>query len=403
MKKQLLSEELGRIKYLFNHERGVVISENRGKDKSDWGNGTSGKINLLPTPNPIDGTMSVATNILYNNRTYNMSVGSKLPNLSENPEEFEVITVDGFRFTDDSFPYPDNMIGPKFDDYPLSKGLYDTFIDKLTTFINRGGLNNITSIKMQGTADSASPNQKIPRKPEQEGQEGPTESYGSLDHNLVGDSTPYGGDTNPETMNLYLANNRAKVLGQMIISAISGSTGQDITSKIAYEPGINYYGQEGKRGKEYRGVSVNPDYEPLRVRINGPSVRNNENQESTTLTFIDLSDYGMDGKLPAIQKDRNTTAVKISDLPENLKDMPEYIRGTLYGQQQVDGKIDGSKLLINNTSFGNFIEIRPEDMGQVYDRAETSTKYITEGKLVKNGGDAEYVYIRILKFSLKEI
>jgi hypothetical protein len=401
MKKQLLSEELGRIKYLFNHERGVVISENRGKDKSDWGNGTSGKINLLPPPNPIDGTMSVATNILYNNGTYNMSVGSKLPNLSENSQESEDFTLDGFVLTDTSFPYPDNMIGPKFDDYPKSKNLYNTFINKLTIFINKGGLDKITSIKIQGTADAASPNQKIPRKPEQEGQEGPTESYGSLDHNLVGDSTPYGGDTNPETMNLYLANNRAKVLGQMIITAISGSTGQDITSKIVYEPGINYYGQEDKRGLKYRGVSVEPDYTPLRVRT--PVTSEVNNQQSTTLTFIDLSDYGMDGKLPAIQKDRNTIAVKISDLPENLKDMPKYIGGTLYGQQQVDGKIDGSKLLINNTSFGNFIEIRPEDMGQVYDRAETSTKYITEGKLVKNGGDTEYVYIRILKFSLREI
>ena len=84
--------------------------------------------------------------------------------------------------------------------------------------------------------------------------------------------------------------------------------------------------------------------------------------------------------------------------------MPKYIGGTLYGQQQVDGKIDGSKLLINNTSFGNFIEISPGDAGQFYDsRAESSTKYITEGKLVINGGEAEYVYIRILKFSLREI
>ena len=396
MNRKLLTEELNRMKYLFNHERGVVISENR-KDKTNWGGGTKGKINLLPAPD-IDGNSLIATNVGYNNVSYNMSYGSKLPSLTEYEKKSETFTFEGFNFTDTVFPYPDNMIGPKFEDYPSAKQIYDTFIRELSIFINKGGFDKIRSIKIQGTADSAAPNTRIPRKPSQEGQ---PERYDSLDHNLVGDSQAYGGDSNPETMNLYLANNRAKVLGQMIIGAISGRTGKDITSKIVYEPGINYYGQEDKRGQQYRGVSVKPDYEPLTIKI--PDPEEGDTETGGTSGYIDLLYDGRMGKLPAKQINNNTIGVRQEDIPENLKNMPTYIRGTLNGNTELDGEIKGSELFVGGISYGNFVEVRSGDMGQYSDRAETLTKYITEDKLVKVGEKDGYVHVRNLRFSLVKI
>jgi hypothetical protein len=394
MNKNLLYEELNRMKYLSNHERGVVISENK-RDETDWKKGTSGKINLQSSP--INGISRLAYNIGYEGGSYYMSNSSKLPNLYEEETKSETYTLKGFDFKNTSFPYPDNMIGPKFDDYPAEKSIYDNFIDELSRFINNGGLNNITSIKIQGTADAAAPNTNIPRKPSREGQEGPPPKYDNLDHDLVGDTTPYGGDTNPETMNLYLANNRAKVLGQMIIGAISGTTGQDITSKIVYEEGINYYGQKDKRGQEFRGVSVKPDYKSFTKRIPDSQASSKE----TSNRYIDLTYYGGEGKLPATQLNNDTIGVKITDIPESLKNMPMYARGILNGSSVLDGEIKGSELFVGGISYGNFVEVRPEDMGELSDRSEKLTKYITEGRIVKTGGDKDYVHVKILKFSLR--
>ena len=142
------------MKYLSNHERGVVISENK-RDETDWKKGTSGKINLQSSP--INGISRLAYNIGYEGGSYYMSNSSKLPNLYEEETKSETYTLKGFDFKNTSFPYPDNMIGPKFDDYPAEKSIYDNFIDELSRFINNGGLNNITSIKIQGTADAAAP------------------------------------------------------------------------------------------------------------------------------------------------------------------------------------------------------------------------------------------------------
>ena len=386
MKKQLLSEELGRIKYLFNHERGVVISENNA-NSTDWNGKQRGMVNFL-SPD-----LNVATNVKYEGQTYNMTTLTLLPKLEEvvtNSNNREIIpTLRELELTNDIFPYPDNMIGPKFDAYPEAQTLYNSFIESLVTFINGGGINNITSIKIQGTADSATPNTRIPRP------------YDSLDHNLVGDTVPYDGERDKKERNQYLADNRAKVLGQMIVTNVSASTGVDISSKIQYLPSINYYGEgEEKRGKKYRGVSVVPEYTPLQITQPGDELTGGSESKETIRKFVDLSMYGMDSELSAEVKN-DLIAIKTLDFEKIAKDVPVYYKGALNNQQTPNGEIKNNELLVGGISFGAFIKIENDELNQFYDRrVDSNTKYVTIGKPVVVSKDSEYKYIKILRFAL---
>jgi len=381
MEKKLLIEEIGRIKYLFGHKRGVVISENT-YDISDWKGKDKGKIDFL------SGDLNVAKNVKFNGQIFNMTTSTLLPKISNlEPNKGTTITLEDLELSQDVFPYPDNMIGPKFDRYPDSQILYDRFIDKLRTFVDLGGFGNITSIKIQGTADGARPNTRVPRP------------YSSLDHNLVGDSEPYGGETNRSKMNKYLADNRAKVLGQMIVTQISASTGVDISSKIQYLPSINYYGQRDKIGQQYRGVFVTPEYTPLVITDENVDT---ETQEQTQRQFVDLSLYGLDSDITAEVKD-GLIAIK-NTYWEKLRYLPIYYGGKLNNKQTVDGKIVGEELFVDDISFGKFRDKESDELnGQFDDRVDTLAQYITIGKPVIVKKDTEYKYIKVLKFGLVKI
>jgi len=382
MKKQLLSEELGRIKYLFNHERGVVISENIG-NRPDW----KGKIDLSGRIEYYGTYGTVATDVKYKGGDYYMTTLTKLPEIyteqTNKPRIKKNPTLEGFSLINDNFPYPDNMIGPKFQNFIDAKQVYDEFIFKLREFIEQGGLNNITKIKIQGMADAASPNTSVPN------------GYTSLDHNLVGDSAPYGGLTDKNDMNQYLADNRAKVLGQMIVTKISESTGVDISSKMEYS-GINYYGQPDKRGEQYRAVKVEPIFTDLEVVTSGDTMSSATSVKTSEIYYVDLSEYGFPNKLA--EKKDGGIAIKEVDL-EGIE-LPSWDGQRLNKKQNVNGEIIGDELTVDKLSFGKLISKEDANFDRYIDRGNDSTKYVTKGRPVITNIRDGYVFIKILRFAL---
>jgi hypothetical protein len=382
MNRNLLSEELNRIKYLFDHERGVVISENKG-NSSNW----KGKIDLS---GPIEyyGTYGVvAEGINYKGGKYHMTLLTKLPETFTEQSDSDTIdnpTLEGFSLINDAFPYPDNMIGPKFENFAEAKQLYDTFITKLKRFIEKGGLNNITKIKIQGTADAAAPNTSIPR------------GYNSLDHNLVGDSVPYGGLTDKKDMNQYLADNRAKVLGQMIINEISERTGVDISSKMEYSS-INYYGESNKRGQQFRAVKVEPIYTSFEVSSGGGDTAQGSSTTNASKVYVDLSEYGFPDKIA--EKKDGGIAIKQSDL-EGVE-LSTWSNQTLNNKRKVIGEISNDELKVDGLSFGKLVSSTDENFDRYIDKGNNNTKYVTVGRPVIVGKKGDYIFIKILRFTLE--
>jgi hypothetical protein len=141
------------------------------------------------------------------------------------------------------------MVKPYFDKFPEALQTFDIIVEAFTEYIKMGGGNNLDNVTIQGSADSGKPTLDVP------------EGYGgSLDHP---DSQPYGGEKDPYKMNQYLADNRANEYAKVLIQRIKEATGFDLKIKVL--PGINYYGQPGKRGQEFRTITLTPNAKVLNV------------------------------------------------------------------------------------------------------------------------------------------
>lgn len=419
MDRNILNEELYRIKNLFDHQRGVVISEQRKSsgdlrgardskykqtDSPNWKGRSKGDIDLS---NPYG---RYSTNVGYGDGQYTLTSTSSLPRLKsegkvEGGSTPPEIILEPLNLSESSFPYPDNMIGPKFDRYPDANSVYEKFINNLSDFINNGGLNKITSIDIQGTADSARPTLDVPS------------GYSKLDHDLVGDSQPYGGEKDDSKRNQYLADNRAKVLGNMIVSKIKKLTEKDITDKIKILPGINYYGQSSKRGETFKKVTVTPNYSVLKVPVGDkPGVeipqKSGSSQTEETKTFLDLTEYGSK-MIPAkiINQDKGRVIAidrKISD-ENNLVSkgggiLPIWTSEGMNGKSILKGEIKGDEFFADGISFGKIVYITPGEVSPDYEStAESTTRYITKGRPVVIGGDNNYDFVEIIKFAFSEL
>lgn len=382
--KNIINEEIGRMLYLTSHKRGIVISE-QSYESPNWKGKTKGDVDFS---NPYG---RYAQNVEYNGQKYTLTsktTAIRLTQITEKPKYFlPVLTL-----SKNEFPYPDNMIGPKFDKFPDAKKKYQEFIDKLILFLDKDNLDNIGEITITGEADSATPTLDIPK------------GYTSLDHNLVGDSTPYGGIKDKFQMNQYLAENRAKVIGNMIITEINNSIGLDISNKIKYKS-INHYGESSKRGFEYKKISITPTY--LKKSKENYSINNdNSITKSNVESFIDLTPYGGE-KLPAVYI--NTGKSSIAAVPTKLIDekgyidkgiLPAYGKSGLNGVIKCKGNIINDEIFINNISFGDFLPA--SELG--YDvSAESTTEYISKGRPVSIGQNNGYDYIAMLQFTLSKL
>jgi hypothetical protein len=161
------------------------------------------------------------------------------------------MTVDNFNIGEVARVFPDNIVNPVL--VGPAKEEFDKIVRQFVTYINGGGFDKLKNVTIQGRADSANPTWDLPK------------GYSSLDHS-------YGGmkrkssytDDELDTMNLYLATQRAKNYKQKLIDAIKEKTGKDLT--ITELPAISYRGEEDKRGSKWRSILLRanaPEHKPV--------------------------------------------------------------------------------------------------------------------------------------------
>jgi hypothetical protein len=276
--RQVIEEQRRRVQKDKGENRGVP---NRKKYKSpivpDWNGKLKGKIEF----ESLNDMALIATNISKNG--YDMRVHSNLTKsvLKGTPKEpgkptktLETIVIPG-----SSLPYADNMVKPDFVKYPEAKAVFDDIAQKISTYINAGGGDKLTNVTIKGSADSARPTTKVPK------------GYTSLDHP---GGTPYGGKTDPNEMNQYLADTRASEYANALKTSIKELTNFDLN--ITVLPGDNYYGQEGKRGEEFRKITLTPNAPPLDspTEIPAPEV-DNTTEELKFISEPAIITYSHDG------------------------------------------------------------------------------------------------------------
>ena len=301
----IINEELYRMKYLFGYQRGVVISEqddpfeDQALQQYNWKGKKKG---LMDLTNPQG---MYAFNVGYEGGKYTLTSASEAIRVTSKGEEKTTTTppeivkepvLSELNLVGSAFPYPDNMVKPKFDSFPEAKKVYDQFIQSILDFLKSADLTKMGKFTIQGTADSARPTLDIPK------------GYSKLDH----PGELYDGKKDPNEMNQYLADTRASELGKIIIQDVLDKTGVDISKNIVYEKGINYYGQQGIRGFEYKNVTVTPSQktvsvsQPDKIVSTVPSVSSGSTSTEgpkVVETFFDLSPWG--GSLVPMKRLKN--------------------------------------------------------------------------------------------------
>jgi len=210
-----------------------------------------------------------------------------------------------FTVAGSSLPYADNMVKPYFDKFPDALNTFNTIVKKFVDYIKIGGGPNLTNVTIKGSADSAAPTTQVPA------------GYTALDHPS---SKPFNGLTDPKQMNQYLADTRASEYAKVLSAKIKELTGFDL--KITVLPGDNYYGQEGKRGIEYRSITLNPNAGPITTPDTKPSGPDSETKSKTSVQRSEnqnksvMVKFGLNGKRyqkPGyIVKDKSDTFVGFS-------------------------------------------------------------------------------------------
>jgi hypothetical protein len=224
-------------------------------------------------------------------------------------------TIDDFEIGKDFKVYKDNMVKPKIYDEGPAKVQFEEIVNEFVKYIINGGFDKLTNVTIQGRADSANPTWDIPA--------GET----ALDHNYGGirKKSSYTDDELDE-MNLYLARERARNYKNKLIEAIKKETGKTISIK-ELEP-ISYRGQVGKRGGQWRSISL---------MANAP-----------ILTIVDVDPV----KLQKYNDYIKTKNEKQKELDSGYYPVTVDI-GTTVGMVTVDFDADGVPLAINRKELAN--------------------------------------------------
>jgi hypothetical protein len=395
----LIKEELNKMKYLFGYQRGIVVSEQAEVTEDDpfeeqspynWQGRKKGMLNFAGDSN------FNAVNVGYGKKRYGVTAGTSIPRIigggtesvAQTPPEKKTIPIlTSLNLTDSAFPYPDNMVQAKFESFPEAKAQYDKFIQNIIDFLKSAHMSQMGTLTIQGTADAARPTYDIPK------------GYSKLDH----PGTLYNGLKNPSEMNQYLADTRAKELGNLIVQDVMDKTGGiNISKNIIYKPGINYYGQQGKRGFDYKSVTVVPSQTTIDIPKPDVVVKDEPGSISSTATvkpaeakkeYLDLSKWG-GPKLEATRLPNGSIAVKRSDVTSvkglftgDGKGIMGYkTAGNFLNKKEVFGEIKGNTFIADGMSFGEIVEASFEN--RTYDtRVDSSTKFVTDSRpvIVKEG------------------
>ena len=221
--------------------------EQKGRSEN-WNQEVSGSLNFDVNPtNPLAVNVGEGD---YDIRYITKLVGGgkAIPGKETPPDV--VITIPTYDIAGSSLPYADNMVMPYFDKYPDAQEQFRKIVETFKEYINAGGGDKLTNVTIKGSADSGTPTLKVPS------------GYSKLDHPSA---KPYNGKTDPKEMNQYLADMRANQYAQALINAIKEKTGFDL--KIIVKKGDNFYGQgDGKRGEEFRKITLEPNAEQHSVK-----------------------------------------------------------------------------------------------------------------------------------------
>jgi hypothetical protein len=153
--KNIINEEIGRMLYLTSHKRGVVISEQK-YESPNWKGNNKGDVDFS---NPYG---RYAENVGYNGQKYTLTSKTTAIRLTQVIKK-ENNVLPELTLSKNGFPYPDNMISPKFSNFPEAKKKYQEFIDKLIIFLSNKNLDDIKEITITGEAYSATPTLDIPK------------------------------------------------------------------------------------------------------------------------------------------------------------------------------------------------------------------------------------------------
>ena len=405
----LIKEELNKMKYLFRYQRGVVISEQDDDDpfaanelaRFDWRGKKKGLANLL---NPQG---MYAFNVGYEGGKYTLTSASAAIRMTKSGEETltqtpptkkKEPTLSNLNLQGSAFPYPDNMVQPKFESFPEAKKVYDSFIQSIVDFLKVSDTSKIGTFTIRGTADSARPTMDIPK------------GYAKLDH----PGTLYDGKKDPNEMNQYLADTRGRELGRIIVKDVLDRTGVDISKNITYEKGINYYGQQGKRGFEFKNVTVTPSQ--TSVTIDGPDkvIPGKEATQTSTSsvqepksveTFFDLSPWGGGKQIPMTRLKNGDYAISSKYILDNKL----FVMGGggilnlwnvdgLNEEGEIKAEIKGNVFFANGISFGNIMSTDTQEAEYQY-QAESTAKFVTKGRPMITRVKDGYAIISMIRFA----
>ena len=225
----------------------ITEQKKRNKNTPDWKGSYSGELNF----EFVDvGKPPIAVNVTeYNFDVRYTSSLSKVGRSMPDEDNGIMINIPMYNIQGGSLPYADNMVMPYFDKYPEANVQFKKIVKDFIEYINAGGGDKLINVTIKGSADSGKPTLQWPS------------GYSKLDHPSA---KPYNGKTDPKEMNQYLADMRANLYAQALINSVKELTGFDL--KINVLKGDNFYGQgEGKRGIEFRKITLTPNADKLRV------------------------------------------------------------------------------------------------------------------------------------------
>ena len=405
---QNINEELNRMLYLTQHKRGLVISEQsdgevRGGSRNyapigvpDWGDKSKGLLSFNT------GDKVHAKNVNFNGESYSITsfstINKKSPQqLPPPPPPVTPPPMPSIEFTDDSFPYDDNMVTPNFKRNPIASQKFDDYVNSIVTTLseNKNNLNSIGEIQIQGSADSSKPNLRVPS------------GYSKLDHDVVSE-IPYNGSTDPFTMNQFLADNRAKIISNILIERIKSESGVDITSKVKTLKGINYYNPKStsKSGVKSMVIKMIPGT-PSPIENISPDNKNNGSTSTITPSTgeLDLSQWG-GSKVPYTEViDKKTNQVSYGIKRKDLESLVSskiivLIESTKFNEKtEVDGRIKNGKLIVDGIDFGELV-----DPSSVVRTEDSSVSFVTNpGRYGYFGSRDGFDLIRLLRFGLTKL
>jgi hypothetical protein len=446
MERKILSEELGRMAYLFGYKRGVVISEqnlvgqSNDPENSDvdvstsspnWDGNSSGSISMTNFSKDSTGVIVNATNVPYKNELYNLlitkGIGKNLPYTYEEPKDNPTPPqYSDFEFIGKTFPFNDNMI--KMDTGNVkAEMLLNLIRDTIINNIKKGGLSSMKGIKITGFADSARPTDKGPKGIE-------LDHDSALDENLkkIG-CKKYCGLRDDNEKNKFLALQRARNMAVNINSKVSGELSL-VTDKDFKNPNknvddfrksggklppsffiIDSYANdveytESRKGKRSVTIEVIPA-EP----INTPGSTETEKKYITVVPTPKKGTINYDGVILSVSEVISKAGYSsyVVDYDENFKSLiksgkiPNFsVPGQMNGKTMVTGKIDGDSITIDGLNWGNFVEYGSSDSG-VGSGSYARMRWITEKSVlcavdIKEGDDDQYAELLNYRVVLAE-